>query len=150
MKFTLGPAAGLQPGGVQEAINVLTPAPGVVTAAPPLAVVAAVGTKLENVIGALVMGCPRMSVTSAAKVSEVPEATLNDVSVAPERWSEILPGGHATKTPGVPAVLDTAPTEATTVVAPGSCEVTTPFASTVATVEFPVPHVNGPTLELMS
>jgi hypothetical protein len=59
----------------------------------------------------------------------------------------MLFGGQATTDAGVPVVLAT---EATTVVAPGCRDVTTPLVSDVATTVFPVAHVNGPTSEVMS
>ena len=123
-----GTAAGLHVGGLQEATKVVTPAPGVETA-PAEVTEAALGTKLEKLRLAPAIGCPKTSVTSAAKVCVVPEATLNVVSVAPATCSEMLFGGQAITTPGVPVVL--APvgfvTVATTVVASGCLEVTTPF-----------------------
>ena len=95
----------------------------------------------------MAIGCPRISVTSAASVWAVPVATLKEVSVTPATCSEIVFGGHETTTAGVPVVFAT---EATTVVAPGCWDLTTPFESTVATVVEPVLHVSGPTLAVMS
>jgi hypothetical protein len=104
----------LQPGGLQDATKLLVPAPGVETA--PAEIVPTLGAKLEYESEALVIGWPRISVTVATRVCEVPVATLKLVDVPPETCKAIVLGGQATTIAGVPVVFVMV---ATTVVAPG-------------------------------